>query len=803
MLSFTTYFLLKNPATYRKAQEEVDRVVGSGPVEYKHIAQLHYVQACLRESIRLEPTAPAFSREVAGDNPEIIGGGKYLIPKGVPVACLLPAIHRDPKIYGEDAGAFKPERMLDEKFQNLPSSSWKPFGTGPRACIGRPFAWQEAVLSLAMILQNFDLRLVNPSYQLSIKQTLTVKPQGLEIYASRRGDQRPGQLEKKLFGGAAVPEQSRGREPVVDGASTSQGSPIAILYGSNTGTCEGLAQALANRSAAHGFKPLVATLDSAVGKLPTDRPVVILTASFEGEPADNAGQFVEWVQHVEANALKGVNYAVFGCGHRDWVSTFQRVPKRLDAVLEEKGATRIIERGLSDVSMGMVFDDFDTWTDGKLWPALGSNNAGKAGEELSALDVVLSSSARVDALKHNVYEAVVEKQALLSGPGVSEKRMITFQLPTGASYTAGDYLNVLPLNPHRTVTRVLKRFGLAWDSEITIKPSAHTTLPVNKPQPVTTLLSSYVELGSPASRKNILALVHLTKDEVTKASLEDLAENSAGNKLSVLDILDMYPELECPFGLFLSLLPSMRLRQYSISSSPLSDPSLVSITYAVIDAPMLQPNKPGPTLPNGLTTPPSGNRFLGVTTNHLKTLEPGERCQIAIKKSHQSFHLPADNERPVIMVCAGTGIAPFRAFVEERAAKLAAGQTSLGPALLFVGCKDSGSDRLYAGELEAWEKAGAVEVFYAFSKQPGESEGCKYAQERVYNEKKRVVELFDAGAKVFVCGAHRLGAGVKDVSKKLYMERKKETGADVTDADAEQWFEALKVQERYSSDVFD
>ncbi|KAF2104350.1 cytochrome P450 [Rhizodiscina lignyota] len=782
MLSFTTYYLLKNPSAYRRAQQEVDSVVGTGPVKYEHTKKLPFIEACLRETLRLEPTAPGFSREPSQGHDETLCGGKYLIPDGSKVFCLLQKIQRDPAVFGEDADEFKPERMLDENFQKLPGSSWKPFGTGPRGCIGRPFAWQEGVLALAMILQNFELRLADPGYQLHIKQTLTVKPADLYMYATPRGDHTGSQLERRLYGGAF---SERATDHKVEATSTQKsGTPITILFGSNTGTCEGLAQTLASRAGARGFAPSVATLDSAVDKLPTDRPVIILTASFEGEPADNAAQFVEWIGH--ADSFKGVKYAVFGCGHHDWVSTFHKIPKYIDKTLQDKSATRLTERGESDVALGGVFDDFDAWIDEKLWPSLGSQDT-SVSDELNGLNVEISPPTRISALKHSVSEAVVESTAELSKTGGRDARSATFRLPTGTSYTAGDYLNVLPLNTPQVVKRVLKRFGFAWDTEITIKEGSHTALPVGQTSPVALVLSSYVELGSPASKKNMLAMTHLTEDDATKKALEGLATNSADSKLSVLDILEMHPLIQCPFGLFLSLLPYMRIRQYSISSSPLVDPSLASITYQVLDVPMAGAKD---------------KHFLGVTTNYLKRLEPGQKAQIAIKKSHYSFHLPSDPQRPIVMVCAGTGIAPFHAFVEERAEKIKGGQ-KLGRALLFIGCRDPEHDLLYADQLAEWEKLGAVEVFYAFSRKPEDSKGSKYAQDRVYSEKDNVFEVFSNNAKVFICGSSRLGTGVKEVSKRLYAEKLKEKGENKSEEEIEEWFKNLKVQERWTSDVFD
>lgn len=283
-------------------------------------------------------------------------------------------------------------------------------------------------------------------------------------------------------------------------------------------------------------------------------------------------------------------------------------------------------------------------------------------------------------------------------------------------------------------------------------------------------------------------MARLAEDNSIKKALEDLAANASITKLSVLDILDMYPELPCPFAVFLSLLPSMRVHQYSIASSPLVDPHLVSITYGVVDAPIRQL--------------PGSKRFLGAATNYLKALQPGEKAQVSVKKSHYSFHLPGDNSRPVIMICAGTGIAPFRAFVEERAVKIEAGQ-KLGPAVLFVGCRYKDSDRLHAEEFDKWEKMGAVEMYYAFSREPEASMGCKYAQESVALEKERIFELFARGGKVFVCGSSSLGAGVKEVTKSIFAEKSRKTGEERTEQEMEDWFNGLKVQERWCSDVFD
>lgn len=184
-----------------------------------------------------------------------------------------------------------------------------------RGCIGKPFALQEAQLILCLLLQNFNFRADDPGYKLTYHQTLTIKPREFFMFAKLRDHIDPIQLERKLYEGSprdkvTTDNQTKG---VPDQAPK---KPMRILFGSNTGTCESLAQKLAGVAAVQGFKAKVQTLDSITGYLPKDEPVVIVTASYEGQPTDNAAHFFEWLKEPNGESLKGFKYAVFGCGHR-------------------------------------------------------------------------------------------------------------------------------------------------------------------------------------------------------------------------------------------------------------------------------------------------------------------------------------------------------------------------------------------------------------------------------------------------------------------------------------------------------
>ncbi|KZT53967.1 cytochrome P450 [Calocera cornea HHB12733] len=195
LLSYTLFHLLSNPFAYAKLQAEVDTVVGKEPLKFEHLSKLEYIQAVLRESIRLNPPAGMISVAPLEDT---VIAGKYEVKKGTFCAIDIAGLHRDPTVWGTDAEEFRPERMSTENFEKLPVNCWKPFGSGVRACIGRPLAWQESIMMLATLFQHFDIKFDDPTYKLHIKQTLTTKPDGFRIHAIPRKGAPP------IVGGGVV-----------------------------------------------------------------------------------------------------------------------------------------------------------------------------------------------------------------------------------------------------------------------------------------------------------------------------------------------------------------------------------------------------------------------------------------------------------------------------------------------------------------------------------------------------------------------------------------------------------------------
>nr|BAL05159.1 cytochrome P450 [Phanerodontia chrysosporium] len=782
MLTFGMYHLLKNPEAMRKLREEVDTIIGDRAMTADDLSRLPYLVAVMREALRLSPSAPA--RIVQAMEATTLGGGKHAIAKDDTLLIATYVSQRDPAIWGPDAEEFRPERMLDGKFEALPPDAWQPFGAGIRSCIGRPFAWQEVQIVLVSLMQRFTFAFADGHYDLRMKQTLTMKPHDFYIHAIPRTDRA---RVAPVLGVRAAPAQSTdGEKGTVEAGEGAP--PMYVYFGSNMGTAESFAQRIAGDAGRHGFKATVAPLDAAVEKLASDGPVVVITASYEGKPPDNAGHFVEWLSNLgDESALAGVSFAVFGCGNRDWARTFQRIPTLVDDALGAHGGARIVPRGVGDASTGSFFEPFANWEEG-LWAALAEKYETAKPTSAGGLELVVTDAGpgRADALRQpDTTMGTVVENRVLTAPGAPVKRHIEIQLPEGTSYTAGDYLAVLPTNPPRDVRRVLKRFGLPADQEITIQSADPTSLPTGRPVNVYALLSGYVELAQPATTRDLRLLIEASSTDAEKQVFKELADNHAERvlqpRLSVLDIIEAHPSVHVPFAAFLQLLPAMRVRQYSISSSPLADPARATLTIRVYELPGAPARRP----------------HLGVGSTFHARLAPGDRVRVAVRPCKPAFRLPADPTAPLVLCCAGAGLAPMRGFLQERAMQKQAGR-DVGKSLLFFGCRDPQEDYLYKDDdLKAWVDLDIVDVRVAFSRAPDQSLGCKYVQDRIWHDRADVLAAWDQGAKLYLCGSAKMATGVKD---KLVHVVRDATGVD--EASASEKFNEM-MADRFATDIFE
>ncbi|MFE0444658.1 cytochrome P450 [Streptomyces fungicidicus] len=183
-LSFALHYLSRHPDVAARARAEVDRVWGDGEAPgYEQVARLRYVRRVLDESLRLWPTAPAFAREARADT---VLGGEHPMRRGAWTLVLTPMLHRDPEVWGADAERFDPDRFDARAARGRAAHTFKPFGTGARACIGRQFALHEATLVLGLLLRRYELR-ADPAYRLRVTERLTLMPERLRLWPERRG----------------------------------------------------------------------------------------------------------------------------------------------------------------------------------------------------------------------------------------------------------------------------------------------------------------------------------------------------------------------------------------------------------------------------------------------------------------------------------------------------------------------------------------------------------------------------------------------------------------------------------------
>lgn len=478
-----------------------------------------------------------------------------------------------------------------------------------------------------------------------------------------------------------------------------------------------------------------------------------------------------------------------------------------------------------------MFSDFDSWGESAFWAGVaskfGSTKPQDGAKSKSAFQVEVTSGMRASLLGLQLQETQVIENKLLTQPDFPTKRIINFQLPSDMTYQCGDYLAVLPVNPRSVVRRAIRRFNLPWDATLRIQKSSQkigtATIPLDTPVSAFELLSTYVELSQPASKRdlNVLADAAVT-DADLQAELRYIASSPSrftkdvvDKRASPLDLLVRYPSISLPIGDFLAMLPPMRVRQYSISSSPLAGPSECSITFSVASAPSLAAPSPSP-------DELAEERYLGVASSYLSELQPGERAHVIVRPSHSGFKPPTDLKTPIIMACAGTGLAPFRGFIMDRAEKIRGrsngqdlpNEHNPAKALLYIGCRTQGKDDIHAAELAEWAQQGAVEIKWAYSR-PADGSPSRHVQDVMREDRQKLVEIFEQGARIYVCGSTGVGNGIREVCKEIYLERRRELrqqarerGEDVPEQEddenttAEKFLEHMKTKERYATDVF-
>jgi cytochrome P450/NADPH-cytochrome P450 reductase len=800
LLACSLYAMLKHPDVLKKAYDEVDRVLGpdvNAKPTYQQVTQLTYISQILKEALRMWPPAPAFGLSPLKD--ETIGG-KYKLKKGTFVTVLALALHRDPSVWGPNADMFNPDNFSREAESKRPANAWKPFGNGQRACIGRGFAMHEAALAIGMILQRFKL-IDHNRYQMHLKETLTIKPDGFKIKVRARTD-KDRTIDPARVGttpAAAAPATGAAAGRVRPGHNT----PLLILYGSNLGTAEDLAHRVADLAEVNGFATKLGPLDDYVDNLKDQGGVIIFCASYNGAPADNAAKFVKWLgSDLPKDAFADVRYAVFGCGNSDWAATYQSVPRFIDEQLTAHGATAACPRGEGDARDDLD-GQFEHWFSSLREIAvkefgLNTGFARTAEDEpLYKVEPVAPTAVNtLIAAGGAIPVKILANDELQNHAGVHPSgrstRHIEVQLPESATYRVGDHLSVVPRNDPMLVDQVARRFGFlpADQVKLQVATGRRAQLPVGEPVSVGRLLTEFVELQQVATRKQIQIMSEHTRCPMTKPKLEALVEEDAastelyraeilGKRKSVFNLLEEYPACELPFHTYLEMLSLLAPRYYSISSSPSAlGSSKCSVTVAVVGGEAL----------SGRGT------YKGVSSNYLSGRRAGDVVHATVRETKAGFRLPDDAATPIIMIGPGTGLAPFRGFLQERAAMKAKG-AALGASMLFFGCRHPEQDFLYEKELKDFAAQGLTELHVAFSRA---STPKSYVQDLIAAQKDRVWSLIEQGAIIYVCGdGGKMEPDVKRALTAIYRER-----ANADEAAAASWIESMGTENRYVLDVW-
>ncbi|MFF4052303.1 cytochrome P450 [Streptomyces chartreusis] len=772
-MSFALYYLAKHPTALELVRREVDALWGDRAdpePAYEEIGRLTYTRQVLNEALRLWPTAAVFSRQAREDT---LLGGRIPLRAGQAALVLTPMLHRQP-VWGDNPERFDPARFTAEAEAARPVHAFKPFGTGERACIGRQFALHEATMLLAMLVHRYRLH-DHADYRLTVKETLTLKPEGFTLTLTPR---TPAERSHTPLPGSVPAETPQDTETAALPARVRPGTRALFLHGSNYGTCREFAASLADEAAAVGCETEVAPLDAYAGGLPTDRPVVITAASYNGRPTDDATAFTARLE--DPQDLTDVSYAVLGVGDRNWAATYQQVPTRIDDRLAELGATRLLQRAAADASGDLTgaVRDFTARLRTALLERHGDPEAAApADEPTAAYEVRALTGGPLDAAaeRHGLVPMTVTEAYDLTAPDhPRRKRFVRLALPEGVTYRTADHLTVLPANAPALVERFAAALGTDLDTVLDIRAARprRDGLAIDRPLTVRRLLTHHVELLERPSAAQLAALAAANPCPPERIALAGLTDDPR----TLVEVIEDFPALRgaLDWPTLLDLLTPLRPRHYSISSSPAVDPGHADLMISLLQAPAR-----------------SGKGIhRGTGSGYLTDVRPGDTVYARIQPCRDVFRI--ETGAPVVMVAAGTGLAPFRGAVADRAAALAAG-AELGPALCYFGCDAPDADFLHADELSAAESAGAVSLRPAFST------AGTFVQHRIAAEADDVWELLGAGARVYVCGdGARMAPGVREAFRTLYRDRT--PGAD--DAAAERWLDALIADGRYVEDVY-
>ena len=532
---------------------------------------------------------------------------------------------------------------------------------------------------------------------------------------------------------------------------------INILFGTQTGNSESVAEDLSNFALSNGFKTQINALDDIeMNNLSKMINVAIITSTYgEGEMPDNAQLFWNALSSNTAPQLNNMNYSVLALGDTGY-EEFCHAGKLLDTRLEQLGAKRIIKRIDCDV-------DFEDLAEKWINSVVQKFNPDK---KIDAVNKDKTESIVKSWSRKNPYEAIISYNTLLSGPN-SNKEIIHYEIDLGDSglkYEVGDSLSIIPRNKQLLVDQIIERLHTSKD----FIPSGHEI-------DIENLLKFKFEILTPTKRL-IEYVEKIAEDSELSLILEKKDSKALDDfkwGMDVLDFMNLNPKVDFIVEKFLDLLKPLQHRTYSISSSINKYDNKVHLTISSVR----WKNKK--------------RDYNGVCSTYLAD-DYNEKEKIKIFFTpNKSFRLPEDKDKDIIMIGPGTGIAPFRAFLQEREVTKSSGKN-----WLFFGDQTRDNDFIYEDELkDMLNKNILTKLDLAFSRDQKEK---LYVQHKIYENKKEFFSWIENGSIIYICGdATKMAKDVEDIILKIISE---ENNCSLNDSI--EYLNKLKKEKRYLRDVY-
>lgn len=544
-------------------------------------------------------------------------------------------------------------------------------------------------------------------------------------------------------------------------AETAAGERLTVVYGSQTGNAKREAEALAREAQAKGLAVRLLRADAyPLRELAQERLLaVVISTQGEGDPSDDALAFVEFLTGRKAPRLDHLHYAVLGLGDSSYAQ-FNAVACRIDARLAELGGTRFAELAKADVDIDTVAAP---WRQQTLIAAGERQKTAKSGAQITALRVA-PASAPVAYTRDNPYSAELYVNQRITGrQSKQDVRHLEIGLDASMAYEPGDALGVWARNSPDLVTRILGINGLDADQPVSLDGRELALGQwLGSERELTRLSRAFVQQH--AERHGIEALHALLKPEY-QTDLGRLL-----GQIQVADFLERYPG-RWPAEALVRALRPMAPRLYSIASSRKSvgDEAHLAVSVLRYD------DDAGP--------------HHGLASGWLAARATGERLPVFVEPNER-FRLPEDPSRDILMIGPGTGVAPFRSFVQERTETGANGRN-----WLLFGARHAESQFLYQLEWQAALKAGSLHrLDLAFSRDQAER---VYVQQRLREQAAEVYAWLENGAHVYVCGAIAMGKDVHQALLDIVRSRGGLSGEAAAD-----YLSALQQAGRYARDVY-